>query len=233
MGCPRSATSCSAGSAAASRSPEEAPVDPSPAPVGRRPPAASPEASLSPEHPPARRLARRPAARGCNPRAYLAELHDRGGAPARASTAGGPRRASGAASPVSRARLAGEPTAQGSSPASGGPPASGRETALGLDGRSFRRRTKRRALTAGSGGGSMRPGETRQSLTERVAASFASVAQARCESAVTTRRRSAHFVNRLVFCMFAADIGLLPDHMFTRMLRHALPAPARFGELAS
>ena len=39
-------------------------------------------------------------------------------------------------------------------------------------------------------------------------------------------------VNRLVFCMFADDVGLLPDHMFTRMLRHALPAPARFGELA-
>ena len=36
MGCPRSATSCSAGAAAASRSPEEAPVDPSPAPVDRR-----------------------------------------------------------------------------------------------------------------------------------------------------------------------------------------------------
>ena len=32
--------------------------------------------------------------------------------------------------------------------------------------------------------------------------------------------------------MFADDVGLLPDHMFTRMLRHALPAPARFGELA-
>ena len=32
--------------------------------------------------------------------------------------------------------------------------------------------------------------------------------------------------------MFADDVGLLPDHMFTRMLRHALPAPPRFGELA-
>ena len=74
--------------------------------------------------------------------------------------------------------------------------------------------------------GSLRPGTTRQSLTERVAASFVSVAQALRErghnpSAV------AHFVNRLVFCMFADDVGLLPDHMFTRMLRHALPAPAQ------
>ena len=43
----------------------------------------------------------------------------------------------------------------------------------------------------------------------------------------------AHFVNRLVFCMFADDVGLLPEHMFTRMLRHARPAPERFVELAS
>ena len=42
----------------------------------------------------------------------------------------------------------------------------------------------------------------------------------------------AHFVNRLVFCMFPDDVGLLPEHMFTRMLRHAHPAPERFPELA-
>ena len=77
----------------------------------------------------------------------------------------------------------------------------------------------------------LRPGETRQSLTERVAASFASVAQALRERGHDPQA-VAHFVNRLVFCMFADDVGLLPDHMFTRMLRHALPAPERFGELA-
>ena len=32
--------------------------------------------------------------------------------------------------------------------------------------------------------------------------------------------------------MFADDVGLLPDHMFTRMLWHARPAPERFTELA-
>ena len=32
--------------------------------------------------------------------------------------------------------------------------------------------------------------------------------------------------------MFADDVGLLPAHMFTRMLRHAQPAPERFTELA-
>ena len=43
----------------------------------------------------------------------------------------------------------------------------------------------------------------------------------------------AHFVNRLVFCMFADDVGLLPDHMFTRMLRQAQRTPAQFTELAA
>ena len=64
-----------------------------------------------------------------------------------------------------------------------------------------------------------------------MAASFASVAQALRERGHDPQA-VAHFVNRLVFCMFADDVGLLPDHMFTRMLRHALPAPERFGELA-
>ena len=77
----------------------------------------------------------------------------------------------------------------------------------------------------------LQPGETRQSLTERVAASFASVAQA-LRARGHDSQAVAHFVNRLVFCMFADDVGLLPDHMFTRMLRHARPAPERFVELA-
>ena len=77
----------------------------------------------------------------------------------------------------------------------------------------------------------MQPGETRQSLTERAAASFAAVAQA-LRGRGHDPQTVAHFVNRLVFCMFADDVGLLPDHMFTRMLRHAQTAPAQFSELA-
>ena len=42
----------------------------------------------------------------------------------------------------------------------------------------------------------------------------------------------AHFVNRLVFCMFAEDAGLLPDSMFTRMLEHARRRPQEFADLA-
>ena len=77
----------------------------------------------------------------------------------------------------------------------------------------------------------LRPGETRQSLTERVAASFATVAQALRERGHDPQA-VAHFVNRLVFCMFADDVGLLPNHMFTRMLEQARHTPAQFAELA-
>ncbi len=38
----------------------------------------------------------------------------------------------------------------------------------------------------------------------------------------------AHFINRLVFCMFAEDVGLLPDHLFTKMLRASQIRPERF-----
>ena len=76
----------------------------------------------------------------------------------------------------------------------------------------------------------LRPGETRQSLTEHAAESFATVAQALRERGHDSRA-VAHFVNRLVFCMFADDVGLLPGHMFTRMLEQARRSPTQFADL--
>ena len=77
----------------------------------------------------------------------------------------------------------------------------------------------------------LRPGETRQTLTERAAAAFALLAHGLRERGHDPQV-VAHFVNRLVFCMFAEDVGLLPDGMFTRMLEHARRQPQAFGELA-
>ena len=68
--------------------------------------------------------------------------------------------------------------------------------------------------------GRLQPGETRQTLTERAAATFAALAQSLRERGHEPQA-VAHFVNRLVFCMFAEDVGLLPDNLFTRMLHHA------------
>ncbi len=42
----------------------------------------------------------------------------------------------------------------------------------------------------------------------------------------------AHFVNRLVFCMFAEDVGLLPGHMFRRMLEQANARPEESAKMA-
>ena len=77
----------------------------------------------------------------------------------------------------------------------------------------------------------LRPGESRQALTERAAATFAELAQSLRERGHEPQH-VAHFVNRLVFCMFAEDVGLLPDNMFTRMLEHARKRPDEFTELS-
>ena len=77
----------------------------------------------------------------------------------------------------------------------------------------------------------LRPGETRQAVTERAATTFATLAQALRERGHESHV-VAHFINRLVFCMFAEDVGLLPNTMFTRMLEQARQQPEEFAELA-
>ena len=77
----------------------------------------------------------------------------------------------------------------------------------------------------------LKPGETRQELTERAAATFAKLAHSLRERDHDPQA-VAHFVNRLVFCMFAEDVGLLADNMFTRMLDHAWSRPDDFTDMA-
>ena len=77
----------------------------------------------------------------------------------------------------------------------------------------------------------LRPGESRQALTERAAATFAVLAQS-LRGCGHEPQAVAHFVNRLVFCMFAEDVGLLPADMFTRMLQQARRQPEEFATMA-
>ncbi len=77
----------------------------------------------------------------------------------------------------------------------------------------------------------LRPEQTRQALTEQAAATFAELAQGLREAGHEPQT-VAHFVNRLVFCMFAEDVGLLPDQMFRRMLDQARLRPERFAGMA-
>ena len=78
----------------------------------------------------------------------------------------------------------------------------------------------------------LRPDETRQTVTERAAATFAELAQG-LRNRGHDPQTVAHFVNRLVFCMFAEDVGLLPGNMFTRMLERTRGDPAKFADYAS
>ena len=77
----------------------------------------------------------------------------------------------------------------------------------------------------------LRPGESRQAMTERAAATFAVLAQSLRDRGHEPQA-VAHFVNRLVFCMFAEDVGLLPADMFTRMLQQARGQPDEFAAMA-
>jgi hypothetical protein len=78
----------------------------------------------------------------------------------------------------------------------------------------------------------LRPGLTRQTLTEQAAAEFARLAQ-RLRDRGHPSQAVAHFINRLVFCMFAEDVDLLPGKMFGCMLDSAARSPGEFEALAS
>jgi hypothetical protein len=78
----------------------------------------------------------------------------------------------------------------------------------------------------------LRPGKTRQDLTEDAAAEFAALAQSLRDRGHDSGK-VAHFINRLVFCMFAEDVELLPAKMFLRMLQAAKQTPDEFQKLAS
>ena len=76
-----------------------------------------------------------------------------------------------------------------------------------------------------------KPGQTRQRLTEQAAERFAALAQ-RLRERGYDGHTVAHFVNRLVFCMFAEDVELLPGKMFQKMLEICQSAPAEFQPFA-
>ena len=98
------------------------------------------------------------------------------------------------------------------------------------------RRPGRRAPAAESSNGrsprptssELKPGKTREALTKEVAEEFVTLAQNLRERGHDPEK-VAHFVNRLVFCMFAEDVDLLPDKLFKRMLE----ASARRARRAS
>jgi type II restriction/modification system DNA methylase subunit YeeA len=73
----------------------------------------------------------------------------------------------------------------------------------------------------------LRPGTTRAALTAKAAAEFAELA-GQLRTRGNAPQAVAHFINRLVFCLFADDVGLLPTGLFERMLEASRKRPAQF-----
>ncbi|HEY7781757.1 MAG TPA: DNA methyltransferase, partial [Ktedonobacterales bacterium] len=73
----------------------------------------------------------------------------------------------------------------------------------------------------------LKPAKTLAQVTEDAAADFASLAPLLTGRAVEPHR-AAHFLIRVLFCLFAEDIGLLPDHLFTRVVANSLADPRTF-----
>jgi len=71
----------------------------------------------------------------------------------------------------------------------------------------------------------LKPTITTQDLTAKVAARFGELGK-RLQDRKEEPRAVAHFLNRLVFCMFAEDAGLLPEKLFSRTVRATQGRPA-------
>ena len=92
--------------------------------------------------------------------------------------------------------------------------------------------TRRLLVAAFNDPQQLRPGTSRADITKEAAGKFATLAEA-------LRKRGhephavAHFLNRLLFCMFAEDIGLLPDHIFSKLVRSVQDKPDQFESRAA
>ncbi len=73
----------------------------------------------------------------------------------------------------------------------------------------------------------LRPETAARRVTEQAAAEFAKLATSLRDRGVNSER-AAHFLMRLLFCLFADSIGLLPDRLFRQMLQLSRDRAASF-----
>ena len=76
----------------------------------------------------------------------------------------------------------------------------------------------------------LRPGRTSAAVTQEAAEHFAEIAAAMRQRGLDPAT-VAHFLDRLVFCLFSEDIGLLPEMVFSRLVERSGDDPARFGKM--
>lgn len=73
--------------------------------------------------------------------------------------------------------------------------------------------------------GWFRPGVTRRMVTQEAAERFSALAH-QLQAQGFEPHRVAHFLNRIIFCMFAEDVGLLPNRIFARLAAASVAHPA-------
>lgn len=73
----------------------------------------------------------------------------------------------------------------------------------------------------------LRPNRTAAQVTESAASEFAKLSES-LDKRGHDPQESAHFLMRLLFCLFAEDIGLLPGRLFTRLVENTRFKPAGF-----
>ena len=78
----------------------------------------------------------------------------------------------------------------------------------------------------------LRPGQTSEAITQSAAQQFADIAESMRSRGIAPAA-VAHFLDRVVFCLFAEDIDLLPGQLFTRIVESATKNPAWFGNLVN
>jgi hypothetical protein len=76
----------------------------------------------------------------------------------------------------------------------------------------------------------LRPGRTSTAVTQDAARQFAEIADAMRKRGLDPAA-VAHFLDRIVFCLFAEDTALLPEMVFTRIVTTSAGDPARFGSM--
>ena len=77
----------------------------------------------------------------------------------------------------------------------------------------------------------LKPDRTRESVTQDAATLLGNLAH-RLRERGHDPQRVAHFMTRILFCLFAEDCGLLPDRLFNALLTRAHLRPAEFRPLA-
>ena len=75
----------------------------------------------------------------------------------------------------------------------------------------------------------LKPGVSREAITQQAAARLAEAAQ-RLRDRGFAPHKVARFLDRIVFCLFAEDIGLLPKGVFAAILKEYLHEPEAFAE---